>query len=200
MVVVVTYYRIGRLEGGQLALVVVEAMFVQRDGRLGRHGGGVRMAAWMVFSMYVYIILLQQKRTDWSIDGQRRGGRRRRRRRRSGMRASGQKRQDIQECNSSRRSLPSPPSLCSPSQKAGNTERYSARHSQSTAGRSHAARQQEILPVLDHLCSQRNVSSRRRTALYDGPHNPQTIIRRHHPILTMIARCTAPHSAEYSSP
>lgn len=45
VVVVVTYYRIGRLEGGQLALVVVEAMFVQREGRLGRHGGGVRMAA-----------------------------------------------------------------------------------------------------------------------------------------------------------
>jgi hypothetical protein len=40
LAVVVTYYRVGRLEAGQLAPVVVEAMFVQGEGRLGRHSGG----------------------------------------------------------------------------------------------------------------------------------------------------------------
>jgi hypothetical protein len=45
VVVVLTYYGAGRLDigdakRGQLGPVVVQAMFMQREGRLGRHGGG----------------------------------------------------------------------------------------------------------------------------------------------------------------
>ena len=50
-------------------------------------------------------------------------------------------------------------------------------------------------PPLQPSLNKRNASSRRRTALYDGPHNPQTIIRRHHPILTMMARAAQHRTA-----